>query len=102
MKTATTFPSESHMLSYLKLLDPGEITLEPFKKPDERTSWYNEGYVLSDGDFFGMYVEIADVNAKQRIVDYLAGKLAEIANVSADKPVTPADIIELAERNVHK
>ena len=36
------------------------------------------------------------------LIDYLAGKLAEIASVTADKPVTTADIIELAERNVHK
>ena len=38
----------------------------------------------------------------QRIIAYLAGKLAEIASVSTDKQVTPAEIIELAERNVHK
>lgn len=34
----------------------------------------------------------------QRIIAFLAGKLAEIN----DKSVTPADIIELAERNAHK
>lgn len=38
----------------------------------------------------------------RHLIAYLAGKLAEIASVTADKPVTPADIIELAERNVHK
>lgn len=103
MKTAVTFPLKEVMISYIEMkYKSTDITLEPFGMTDERTGWYNEGYVLSDGGCIGMYGEIADVNAQQRIIDYLAGKLAEIANVSADKPVTPADIIELAERNVHK
>ena len=102
MKTTTVFPTEGHMLSFLDTLNLGKITLEHYDEPDERTGWSNEGYVLSDGYCIGMYGEIADVNDQQRIIAYLAGKLAEIASVNADKPVTPADIIELAERNVHK
>jgi hypothetical protein len=49
-----------------------------------------------------MYGEIADVNDQQHLIAYLAGKLAKIASVTADKPVTTADIVEIAERNVHK
>lgn len=103
MKTAVTFPLKEAMISYIETrYKSTDITLKPFGEPDERTGWSNEGRVLSDGGCIGMYGEIADVNDQQRITDYLAGKLAEIASVTADKPVTPADIIELAERNVHK
>ena len=44
----------------------------------------------------------APMSHDQRIIAYLANKLAKMVNAtSSGKPVTPADIIELAEHNIH-
>ena len=103
MKTAVTFPLKEAMISYIEMkYKSTDITLEPFGMTDERTGWINEGYVLDNGRCIGMYGEIADVTDQQRIIDFLAGKLAAISGNINDKPVTPEEVIAWAEKNVKK